>query len=138
VSSFAGRHHDGGESTARTGLIIASSPERSEHIAVCAFFLILMYSYSLRAAASSSTGLGFALGRFRGGSSGGAVVAAPGFAGIPSRGRSVSATSSASAPLQAVEQPKQQQLQPQVPRQDVSCGEKDSGEVKQHDAHGYV
>jgi hypothetical protein len=57
-----------------------------EHIAVCAFFFILMYSYSLRAAASSSTGLGFALGRFRGGGAG-AVVAALGSVAIPSRGK---------------------------------------------------
>lgn len=108
---------------------------------MCEFFLILMYSTSLRAAASSSsTGLGFALGRFRGG---GAVATPGSFAVLPSRGRrSVSATPAASAPLPGeqgvgMEQPKQQQ--PQVPRKDASRGEdKDAGQVKQHDAHGFV
>ncbi|TVU45328.1 hypothetical protein EJB05_04812, partial [Eragrostis curvula] len=86
--------------------------------------------YSLRAAASASsgsTGLGFAaLGRFSGGTRGGA----PGFA-VPSsrRGRrSVSATSAGGAPLPGeqgvgMEQPKQQQ--PQVPPQDASRGEEE-------------
>jgi hypothetical protein len=71
----------------KTKFKIEKRGTRVYFIAVCAFFFILMYSYSLRAAASSCTGLGFALGRFRGG---GAVVAALGSVAmrmIPSRGK---------------------------------------------------
>ncbi|KAF8675355.1 hypothetical protein HU200_047719 [Digitaria exilis] len=92
-----------------------------------------MYSYTLRAASSSGTGLGFALGRI-GGSGGGA--AAPGLV-VPiagaARARSVSATSAASEPVPgdqgvAMEQPKQQQPQ-QVPQQDAG------GKNKRDDTH---
>ncbi|XP_062209415.1 uncharacterized protein LOC133911223 isoform X2 [Phragmites australis] len=77
--------------------------------------LFLMYSYSLRVASSGSSGLGFALGRF-----GGSGLAAPGLvlpAAAASRGRSVSATSAANAPVPGdqgvgMEQPKQQQPPP--------------------------
>ncbi|KAG2546257.1 uncharacterized protein LOC120649932 [Panicum virgatum] len=87
-----------------------------------------MYSQTLRAA--SSTGLGFALGR-----GGGGRAAAPGLvvpAAGAARGRSVSATPAAEAPVPgdqgvAMEQPKQQQ--PQVPPQDAG------GKSKRDDMH---
>ena len=89
-----------------------------------------MYSYTLRAA-SGCTGLGFALGRRSGG-----CAAAPGLvvpaAARAARGRSVSATPAAEAPVPgdqgvAMEQPKQQQ--PQVPPQDAG------GKSKRDDMH---
>ncbi|PAN45294.1 hypothetical protein GQ55_9G105300 [Panicum hallii var. hallii] len=91
-----------------------------------------MYSHTLRAA--SSTGLGFALGRI-GGRRGGGGAAAPGLvvpAAGAARGRSVSATPAAEAPVPgdqgvAMEQPKQQQ--PQVPQQDAG------GKSKRDDMH---
>ena len=93
-----------------------------------------MYPYTLRAAASRSTGLGFALGRI-GGTTGGA--AAPGLvvpaAGV-ARGRSVSSTPAGNAPVPGdqgvgMEQPKQQL--PQVPPQDAAAG----GKNKRDDMH---
>ncbi|XP_062214748.1 uncharacterized protein LOC133915555 [Phragmites australis] len=72
-----------------------------------------MYSYSLRAASSGNTGLGFALGRF-GGTRGGGVAALGLVAPVAasSRGRSVSATSAANSPVPGdqgvgMEQPRQ-------------------------------
>ncbi|OEL29517.1 hypothetical protein BAE44_0009463 [Dichanthelium oligosanthes] len=91
-----------------------------------------MYSYTLRAASSSASGgtglVGFALGRIGGRRGGGA--AAPGLvvpAAGAARGRSVSATPAASAPVPGdqgvgMEQPKQQQ--PQVPPQDAGAKNK--------------
>nr|CAB3498392.1 unnamed protein product [Digitaria exilis] len=91
-----------------------------------------MYSYTLRAASSSGTGLGFALGRIGGrrGGGGGGGAAAPGLV-VPvagaARARSVSATSAASEPVPgdqgvAMEQPKQQQ--PQVAPKDAGAKNK--------------
>jgi len=97
--------------------------------------LLLMYPYTLRAAASS-TGLGFALGRI-GGTTRGSGAAAPGLvvpaAGV-GRGRSVSSTPAGNAPVPGdqgvgMEQPKQQQ--PQVPPQDAAAG----GKNKRDDMH---
>ncbi|CAN6309557.1 unnamed protein product [Urochloa humidicola] len=100
-----------------------------------------MYSYTLRAASSS----GFALGRIGSRRSGGGGVAAPGLV-VPvagaARGRSVSATPAAEAPVPGdqgvgMEQPKQQQ--PQVPPQDAAGGKgkrddthKTTGDVMSH------
>ncbi|CAN6297973.1 unnamed protein product [Urochloa humidicola] len=87
-----------------------------------------MYFHALRAASSSSRGgarlAGLALGRRAGGA-----------AGVAARGRSVSATSAANAPVPgdqgvAMDQPKQQQQQPQVPLQQ-DAGAKN----KRDDAH---
>ncbi|KAG0547824.1 hypothetical protein BDA96_01G113300 [Sorghum bicolor] len=105
-----------------------------------------MYPYTLRAAASSSTGLGFALGRIggtttRGGGGGaaaqGLVVPAAGVA----RGRSVSSTPAGNAPVPGdqgvgMEQPKQQQ--PQVPAQDAAAGDKNKRRDDMHKTTGDV
>ncbi|CAN6292314.1 unnamed protein product [Urochloa humidicola] len=94
-----------------------------------------MYSYTLRAASSS----GFALGRIGGRRGGRGGAAAP---GLVARGRSVSATPAAEAPVPGdqgvgMEQPKQQQ--PQVPPQDAAGGKgkrddmhKTTGDVMSH------
>ncbi|CAL4935644.1 unnamed protein product [Urochloa decumbens] len=78
-----------------------------------------MYFHALRAASSIGSGarLGLALGRRAGGA-----------AGVAARGRSISATSAANAPVPgdqgvAMEHPKQQQ-QPQVPLQDAGAKNK--------------
>ncbi|CAN6322784.1 unnamed protein product [Urochloa humidicola] len=98
-----------------------------------------MYSYTLRAASSS----GFALGRIGGSAAApGLVVPAAGAA----RGRSLSATPAAEAPVPGdqgvgMEQPKQkqQQQQQQVPPQDAAGGKgkrddmnKTTGDVMSH------
>ena len=89
-----------------------------------AFASLPMYSQTLRAA--SSTGLGFALGRGGGGRAAAPGLVVPAAAGA-ARGRSVSATPAAEAPVPgdqgvAMEQPKQQQ--PQVPPQDAGAKSK--------------
>ncbi|KAG2535606.1 hypothetical protein PVAP13_9NG126800 [Panicum virgatum] len=92
-----------------------------------------MSSYTLRAA-SGSTGLGFALGRRGGGCAAALGLVVPAAAGA-ARGRSVSATPAAEAPVPgdqgvAMEHPKQQQ-QPKskVPPQDAG------GKGKRDDMH---
>ncbi|CAN6287006.1 unnamed protein product [Urochloa humidicola] len=104
-----------------------------------------MYSYTLRAASSS----GFALGRIGGrrGGGGGGSAAAPGLvvpAAGAARGRSLSATPAAEAPVPGdqgvgMEQPKQKQQQQQVPPQDAAGGKgkrddmnKTTGDVMSH------
>jgi hypothetical protein len=101
-----------------------------------------MYPYTFRAAASSSsssTALGFALGRI-GGTTRSGGVAAPGLvvpaAGV-ARGRSVSSTPAGSAPVPGdqgvgMEQPKQQQQQPKVPPQDAAGGENKRDDMHKH------
>ena len=108
--------------------------EHIAHIAVRASTLLLMYPYTLRAAASRSTGLGFALGRI-GGTTGGA--AAPGLvvpaAGV-ARGRSVSSTPAGNAPV-----PGDQGVgmeQPKVPPQDAAAGDKNKRRDDMHKATG--
>ena len=91
-----------------------------------------MYSYTLRAA-SDSTGLGFALGRRGGGCAAAPGLVVPAAAGA-ARGRSVSATPAAEAPVPgdqgvAMEHPKQQQQPPKVPPQDAG------GKGKRDDMH---
>jgi hypothetical protein len=92
-----------------------------------------MYPYTFRAAASSSTALGFALGRI-----GGTTRTAPGLvvpaAGV-ARGRSVSSTPAGSAPVPGdqgvgMEQPKQQQ--PKVPPQDATGGDNKRDDMHKH------
>ncbi|PWZ19847.1 hypothetical protein Zm00014a_037239 [Zea mays] len=99
-----------------------------------------MYPYTFRAAASSSssTALGFALGRI-GGTTRSGGVAAPGLvvpaAGV-ARGRSVSSTPAGSAPVPGdqgvgMDQPKQQQ-QPKVPPRDAAGGENKRDDMHKH------
>ncbi|CAL4935643.1 unnamed protein product [Urochloa decumbens] len=99
-----------------------------------------MYSYTLRAASSSGFALGRIGGRRSSGVGGGA--ASPGLvvpAAGAARGRSVSATPAAEAPVPGdqgvgMEQPKQQQ--PQVPPQDAKKKSDDmhktTGDVMSH------
>ncbi|CAL4918777.1 unnamed protein product [Urochloa decumbens] len=92
-----------------------------------------MYFHGLRAASSIGGGarLGLALGRRAGGA-----------ASAAARGRSISATSAANAPVPgdqgvAMEHPKQQQ-QPQVPLQDQDAGAKNQRGSDAHKTIGDV